>query len=1107
MKKNGSCLIPRLLLILIEKIPNAMKLTFLFLVISLLTFTAEASAQRVSMSLNNVKVEKVLSVITKQTGLSVAYSKQIVNLDRKVSIQVEDADVASVLEKLVANTNLNYEIKNNKIYLFEKQTVTAPPAVAQQKKQITGTIVDQNGEPIIGANVIEKGTTNGTVTDLDGHFSLQTSSNAILSVTYIGYTEKTIAVQGESKLQITLKEDVEALDEVIVVGYGSVKKGNLTTAVSSVKAEMLENRPLQTVADALQGTVAGLNIVQSSKPGTASSIQLRGATSLNDAGSPLLMVDGVPGEFNYLNVDDIESVTVLKDAASAAIYGSRAAHGVILVTTKRGKSAKPTFKYNGYIGVNTPTNMPESVSSAEYARIRNESQRNLGKADIFTEEDIRKFASGEDLNRYPNTNWFDVMFKNSISTRHSIAATGGNENVKYYLSGGFDHQTGIIPEINQNVFNVRSNVDVAVTKRFNLSFDMRYILREKDETMGTYDGMGMDGTIIDIYKMNPTYLAKYTDGNYAYNSNGIVNPLAFLYESGNWQNDIHDASGIFKISYNFLDNLKLTGLANVNYVFSKDSKMMRQFHIIDYNSKDNVTLGENSLDENRDYKAYYNLQVLLTYQKQIKNHSIDILAGYQQENEKSDWISAYRDGFPTDLVHVLTGGSQDNWSNDGNGNHWAIASFLGRINYDYAGKYLLTFNIRSDASSRFAKGHRWATFPSVATAWRITGEEFMNNISFMDDWKIRATWGKTGSSSGLGLYPSYTTIGIGNTVLNNTWIQTGYLQNLGNTELGWETTTMLDFGTDIQLLKNRLGLTFDYYIKNTNNILIGLPVPMEYGFDKPNVNIGKVQNRGWELELHWNDKIGNVNYGIQANLSNNKNEVKDLAGTGPWKEGYTDVGLPMNSIYGYEALGFFQSEEEIAESPFQNVKNKPGDIKYKDQNGDKKIDGDDRIILGDPAPHYLFGLRLNAEWKGFDVSVFFQGIGKKDYIMRGPGVQPLSDSGKGPVFKHQLDYWTEDNRDATYPRILDNVQGSFNYATSDFWKINAGYLRMKNLQLGYNFSNSLIKNTGFSNLRVFFSASNLFTIDNFVSGYDPESGSAYSYPLSRTYSFGLNVQF
>lgn len=1076
----------------------------MYMVIACCCLNGTINAQNVVLKMNHVTVKQAMKELKQKSGYSFVFSSSDLDTQKEVSVSVDNKNISEAVRQILDGQNVSYEIKEKNIII---RRITISNNSTNKKKHISGTVIDQNGDVIIGANVVEKGTTNGTVTDLNGSYSLDISQGSILTVSYIGYNTQEVKTGNNPTINIKLQEDSQSLEEIVVIGYGSVKKGNLTTAVSSVKAEVLENRPIQTVADALQGTVAGLNIVQSSKPGTASSIQLRGATSLNDAGSPLLLVDGVPGEFNYLNVDDIESVTVLKDAASAAIYGSRAAHGVILVTTKRGKSAKPTFKYNGYIGVNTPTDMPKTVSSTEYARIRNESQRNLGKADIFTEEDIRKFASGEDLNRYPNTDWINLMFKNSITTRHSIAATGGNEGVKYYLSGGFDHQTGVIPEVNQNVFNVRSNVDVAISKRFNLSFDMRYILREKGETRGNADGTGLDGIIIDTYKMNPTYLAYYTDGSYAYNSNGIVNPLAYLYESGNWQDNTHDASGIFKMSYEFLDGLKLTGLANVNYIFNKDTKVKRQFHITDYNSKDDVTLEENSVDESRNYTAYYNLQALLTYQKQIGKHSLDILAGYQQESEKSDWISAYRDGFPTDLVHVLTGGSKDNWSNDGNADHWAIASFLGRINYDYAGKYLLTFNIRSDASSRFAKGHRWATFPSVAAAWRITGEDFMNNASFMDDWKIRATWGKTGSSSGLGLYPSYTTIGIGNTVLNNTWTQTGYLQNLGNTELGWETTSMLDFGTDVQLLKNRLGFTFDYYIKNTSNILIGLPVPMEYGFAKPNVNIGKVQNRGWELELHWNDKIGSVNYGVQANISNNKNEVKDLAGTGPWKEGYTDVGLPMNSIYGYEALGFFQSEEEVASSPFQNIKNKPGDIKYKDQNGDNKIDGDDRVILGDRAPHYLFGLRLNAEWKGFDISVFFQGVGKKDYIMGGPGVQPLSDSGKGPVFEHQLDYWTEDNPNATYPRILDNVQGSFNYATSDFWKINAGYLRMKNLQLGYNFSNSLIKNTGFSNLRVFFSASNLFTIDDFVPGYDPESGNAYSYPLSRTYSFGLNVQF
>ena len=1079
-----------------------MKLSVFLLLCSIgLAQATDSYAQKatVNLEMRNQTVKEVLDEIEEQSDFSFFFNIKHVDLNRRVSVVAKKSDIFKVLETVFAGTDVRYSVVDRKIILSTESLVSQQE---KDQKRITGVVRDERGGLVIGANIIEKGTTNGVVTDINGKYSLLVSPGSTLLVSYIGYNKQEIKIGKKDVIDISLREDAEALDEVVVVGYGSVKKGNLTTAVTAVKSDVLTNRPVQTVTDALQGQVPGLNIVQSGRPGKASSMQLRGATSLNETGSPLLLVDGVPGEFNYLNVDDIESVTVLKDAASAAIYGSRAAHGVILITTKRGTIGKPTFRYNGYVGVNTPTDMPEMVGSAEYARIRNEAQHNIGRGDVFSTEEIQQFASGTEPNRYPNTNWLDLMFKNSITTRHSIAAMGGSENIKYYLSGGFDNQTGVVPEVSQNVFNVRSNVDVAITKKFNLSFDLRYLLRQKDEVGG------MDGIIIDVYKMNPTYIAYYSDGTYGDNANAIVNPIAYLHEKGHDFDDTHDASGIFKMEYEFIDGLKLTGLANVNYVFGNVTSIGRQLSFTNYFTKEQSTLGQNTLSEKRTLKSYYNLQALLTYKKQIGVHSFDVLAGYQQENQKDDWISAYRDGYPTDIIHVLNGGSKERWENDGNAEHWAIASFIGSLNYDYAGKYLLTFKVRSDGSSRFALGHRWSTFPSVAGAWRITGENFMKGTSsFLDDLKIRASWGKTGASSGLGLYPSYTTIGMGGVILNNVYKQTAYLKTLGNTDLGWEKTTMVDVGADALFLKNRLGIVFDYYIKRTNDILIELPVPMEYGLGKPKVNIGEVQNKGWEFELKWNDRIGNVNYQIQGNVSNNKNEVLDLGGTGPWKDGYTDIGLPMNSFYGYESLGYFQSEEEIAGSPFQNVKNKPGDIKYKDQNDDNKIDGDDRVIIGDPNPHFLYGLRLSAEYKGFDINLFFQGIGKKDYLMTGPGVQPLTDNGKGPVFEHQLDYWTETNRDAKYPRILESNQASFNYEKSDFWKINAGYFRMKNLQIGYNFSNSLLKNSAFSNLRVYFSASNLFTIDNFVPGYDPETNNAYTYPLARTYAFGLNVQF
>ena len=1089
-----------------------MKLSTLLLVGSMaISHAAGSYAQKATVSLNaqNQTVETVLDKIENQTEFSFFFNNRHVDLNRKVSVSAKESDIFKVLDNIFAGTNVRYSVVNKKIILSTESASVS--SVQQDKKTVSGIIKDEFGDPVIGANVVEKGTTNGTVTDANGKYMLTVTPGSSLQISFIGFNEQVVKIGKESVINITLREDMQALDEVVVVGYGTVKKGNLTNAVTSVKAEVLENRPVSSMADALQGQVPGLSIVQSGRPGEASSMQLRGATSLNSGGSPLLLVDGIPTDaedFNYLNVEDIESVSVLKDAASAAIYGSRAANGVILVTTKRGKAGKPVFRYNGYVGVNTPTDMPKMVSSAQYARMRNEAMYNLkpeaGKNQYYSEEQIRKYADGSDRNHYGNTDWVDLMFENSITTRHSISANGGAENVKYFLSAGMDYQTGALPESQHKVYNVRSNIDAQLTKKLNLAFDLRYILRQRDEVSG------IDGIIIDVYKMNPTDIAYYTDGSYALNPKSVVNPMADLHQKGHDLNDTHDASGTFKLTYDIWDGLKFQGIANVNYKFGKTTTFHRQVGYTNFDTQEITYMGQNALDEGRSFNQYYNLQALLTYQKKFGEHNLDVLAGYQQENEKWDNMGAYRDGFPTDILHVLNAGSKENWSNYGTATHWAIASFIGSVNYDYASKYLLSLKMRSDGSSRLASGHRWSTFPSVSAAWRISSESFMEKTQdFLNDLKIRASWGLTGATTGIGLYPSYTTIDFGNAALGNQYILSAYLSGLGNTELGWEKTSMLDFGFDARMLDNRFGVTFDYYIKNTKDILIGLPVPLEYGFGKPNVNIGEVQNKGWELELSWNDNIGDFRYGVQANLSNNKNEVKDLGGTSPWKDGYTAEGIAMNSYYGYQALGLFQTEEEVKNSAVYSRRYaKPGDVKYKDQNNDGVIDADDRVVLGDRDPHYLFGITLNGAWKGFDFSVFLQGVGKRNYILNGPSIRPLSDQGKGPAFEHQLDYWTEDNRDAKYPRLLEATSSlGFNHMTSDYWMINAGYLRMKNLQVGYNFSSDLLKNTGFSNIRLYFSANNLFTISNFTPGYDPETLDAFTYPLSRTYSFGLNLQF
>ena len=971
-----------------------------------------------------------------------------------------------------------------------------------QERSINGKVVDASGEPIIGANVVVKGTTNGTITDIDGNFSLNVPAECILQVSYIGYNTQEIKVTSSTtNINIKLVEDTETLEEVVVVGYGTQKKGSVATSITTVKSEQLQNRPVQTVGEALQGTVPGLNVTSSAAPGSSPSLQLRGYSSLNGGGSPLVLVDGVPADFNFLNPEDIESVSVLKDAASAAIYGSRAANGVLLITTKRGKQGEPTFRYNGSFGVNTPSSMPKSLSSAQYARIKNEAEANMGRTPMYSDEDIQKYENGSDPNRYPNTDWLDIALNNSFTTRHAVEASGGTEIVKYLLSGSIDHQTGVFPQTQQDVFNIRSNTDIKLSKKLKLGADIRYQLRDLDELLN----MG------DMYKQllgsDPTMVAYYTDGSYGYNSGFFPNPLVSIYEGGQSFTKRHEISGMFKLEYDIIDGLKFTGIANVKYTFKNNEKQTHKLKYKDYFTQEIIEKGDNAFSDRRDYNSYYNLQALLNYKKSFGSHNLDILGGYQQESEQSDWLYGSRSGYPTDIIWELNPGPKDNWSNDGNGEHWALASFIGRINYDYDNKYILSMSMRSDASSRFTKENRWATFPSVALAWRMSQESFMESTKgFLDDLKLRASWGQTGIATGLGLYPSYTTIGMDGIVINNQYKQTSGLKSIGNTELGWERSEMLNFGIDATLFSNRLNLTAEYYIKKTKDILLDMPVPLEYGFGKQKVNIGEMQNKGWELTIGWRDNISDFNYDLSFNLSDNKNEVIDLAGTGPWKGSttYTDEGLPFNSLYGYESMGLFQSDEEVKNAPFQNSNTKAGDVRYKDINGDNKIDANDRVILGDPYAHYLFGLKIGMEYKGFDLSMFFQGIGSKDRIITDNLVRPFKDSS---IFEHQLDYWSPSNPDAKYPRILNKEDGEHNYQYSDFWKINAGYLRMKNLSIGYNFPAKWIDNIGLERLRLYFSANNLFTISDFVPGLDPESSSSVAYPFAKTYSFGINVQF
>lgn len=1090
----------------LKKFLNIMRISTLLLFVCIFaSYASDLSSQTAKVNIANTRmtIGDFIKQVEKETGYMFVYNKGEIDANRTVSLKKGNNTVGDCLNRIFDGTGVSFVFDDGYVVLTKHSQTQA--AVSQQSgKLVKGAVTDESGLSVIGANVFIKGTTVGTITDMEGNFSLEVpSDNDILVISYIGYVEQQIPVKNRKNWSIVLKEDAQNLDEVVVVGYGTQRKGNIATAVTTIKSDVLQNRPVQTVGEALQGQIPGLSVTAKGAPGESPKLQLRGSSVLksDNSSEPLVLVDGVPADFNFLNPEDIESINVLKDAASSAIYGSRAANGVLLITTKRGKMGKPTFRYNGSVGVNTPMYMPQSISSAEYARIKNEAERNMGRAPIYTDEDISKFANGTDLNRYPNTNWLDLAIQNSVTTRHGLEASGGTEKVRYLVSAGIDHQTGIFPNTQQNVFNVRSSTDISITKKFGISFDIRYQLRDMDALNNQED----------IYKQliqaDPTMVAYYTDGSYGYNPGFFTNPLVPLYEGGQKYTNRHEASGIFKLDYEIIDGLKFTGIANVKYTFKNEESRARKVFYKNYFTQEVFENGENSFSDRRDYNAYYNLQALLNYKKSFGIHNLDILAGYQQESENSDWLKGARSGYPTDIIWELNPGPKDNWSNDGNGEHWALASFIGRINYDYDNKYILSLSMRSDASSRFAKGSRWSTFPSVAAAWRISQESFMKGIrSWLDDLKIRASWGQTGSATGLGLYPSYTLISTGGLILNNTYQQIASLKTIGNQELTWEHSDMLNFGLDVKVLNSRLNFTGEYYIKNTKDILLEMPVPLEYGFGKPNMNVGEVRNKGWELSLSWNDRINDFGYSISGNLSDNRNEVVDLGDTGPWKGSntYTEVGLPFNSIYGYESMGLFQSDEEVANAPFQNSNTAAGDIRYKNQNGDNKIDANDRVVIGDPNPHFLYGVNLGFDYKNFDLNMFFQGIGQKDRVIMDNFVRPFYDSS---IFEHHLDYWTPENTGAKYPRILNKDDGTHNYQQSDYWMINAGYFRMKNLQIGYTIPREILRPAGFDRVRVYFSANNLFTVSDFVPGMDPESEKSVSYPFARTYSFGLNVQF
>ncbi len=989
---------------------------------------------------------------------------------------------------------------------------------------VTGVVVDASGVPLIGVNVLEKGTTNGTITDFDGKFTLNVSSpNAKLVISYIGYVSQEVSVPKNGELKVVLKEDTETLEEVVVVGYGTQKKANLSGSVSSVDSEQLQNRPIQNVSSGLQGLMPGVTITGTNgAPGMDSgNIRVRGTGTLNSA-SPYILIDGVESEtMGGLDPNDIASISVLKDAASAAIYGSKAANGVILITTKRGSTGKPKISYSGYISFQNTTETIDRLSSYEYASMYNDALKSEDKAPRFTPEEIQKFKDGTDPN-YPNTDWYDLAYKTGIQHRHNINISGGNEHAKYMGSLGYLNQTGVLPNAGREQFNARTNLDMKITKRLSAKINLAYIKNKYDDASSAYYGGSSDQIIRQLNLISPWIVNRYEDGTYGTISDG--NPIAWLDSGMKVTRDNYNFTGLASLDYKILDELTLT--LTGSYV--NDLQNYKYFQpFIQYNP--NKASDPSSLDERYYRWDRTNYDVLLNYDKTFGKHNLKGLAGWHTEKYNYKYMKAFRKNFPNDNLTDMNAGDAATQTNEGYSRELAMISWFARVNYDFTGKYLLEANIRADASSRFAKENRWGYFPSFSGAWRISEENFMKGAqNWLSNLKIRGSWGMLGNQDALNsadasgaFYPAINTYEIGATYPFGGALNSGYYQgSFRLNTITWEKAKTWGVGIDFGLFNNKVTGSIDYYNRKTEGIMMDVAVPNEFALSPYKDNVGEMVNRGVELNISYNDKWGDWSFGAAANFAYNHNEITDLGGVDYLETGYNQrnaVGFAMNSYYLYQADGFFNSQEEADAftakygNPFGGGDFKAGDIRYVDTDGNGTLNGKDRVMANSSDPVYTFGLNLNAGWKGFDLSLMFNGAAKVSRLFDAHEVYGAFSGDAGHPASIWKDAWTETNHDASMPRIFTdtNSPSSSRNAVSTFWLQNTNYLRLKNLQLGYTLPKSLLANWGIDNVRFYYSVENLFTIDNMKINIDPEATSQRlsSYPLLRTHAFGVNITF
>ena len=998
-------------------------------------------------------------------------------------------------------------------------------SIQQQKQTITGMVTDANGDPIIGASV-QAGGTALAVTGADGRFSVSVAPGTELQISYVGFATKAVMVRnGVSNYDVTLSDDSRALNEIVVVGYGTQKKANLSGSVAQLDGKTLGNRPIANVSSGLQGLLPGITVTGASgAPGLDGGLILvRGVGTLNSA-SPYILIDGVEaGTLNSLDPQDIASISVLKDASSAAIYGSKASNGVILVTTKRGQNGAPKVNYSGFFGIQNATALMERMNSADAAYYYNKALERSGKAPRFTEEAIQKFRDGSDPYNYPNTDWYKLAFKTAWQNRHNVNVTGGNEFVKYLASAGYLKQSSILPNAGREQFNARANLDMVLSKRITAHLNLAYIQNNYRDASSAYAGGSSDQIIRQLNIIAPWIAYKKEDGSYGTVSDG--NPMAWL-ESGMTVNrNNRNFTGMIGIDYQVFKDLKLT-LQGAYVDASRRYSYFQKF--IQYNA--NKATDPNKLEIGHYDWHRTTFDAFLNYDKSVAKHNFKAMLGWHTERYKylPDWM--YRKNFPNNNLTDMDAGDASTQKNSGYTRELTMVSYFGRLNYDYAGRYLFEANFRSDASSRFAKEHRWGFFPSFSAAWRISEEPFMERSkSWLDDLKLRASWGQLGNQDALSgkqdgtsdYYPWMNTYKLDGSYPFGGQLMQGYYQgDYHLSTISWERSTTWGVGVDFTLFGGLTG-SIDYYNRKTTDIIMDVSAPAEFALGKYKDNIGALRNEGVEVSLAYAKQL-NKDWAINAgvNFAYNKNKILNLGeGTEYIEKGNrrTALGQQYNSYYMYKATGkFFNSQEEADAftakygNPFGR-KFMAGDIIYEDTNGDGKLDSNDRVYTKHTdIPAITYNINLGATWKGFDLSMTWQGVGSVSHIFNREVLGEFSGDASHPSTMWK-DSWTESNHNAKMPRVFEtgNSPSDMTRAMSTFWLWNTAYLRLKTLQLGYSLPENVLKAIGVERVRIYYAGENLLTFHSLPFNIDPEitSERGSSYPLLRSHAIGINITF